>query len=722
MNSTVKIEHDIVLLGAGNANLQVVKWWGMQPLPSARLTLINDTPVVTYSGMIPGCIAGQYNPDELSVDLQRLCAVGDVRLVLAAATHVDTAARQVHLQDRMPLDYTLLSLNIGSQPLIPANDMLPDRQLSLKPLNSLLDRIEPHMARAEQGGEPFPIVVVGGGASAFEICLTLRRRLAGLANVSMQLVTRGERLLAGCAPAVSRSCAAALQALGVEACTDTEVVGGDAADLHLADGGRLPYALCVWATPAAPLPLIERSGFETDEKGFIRVHDSLDTVSDAAVFAVGDCASLASRPDLAKAGIFSVRAGPVLWENLQARIVDEPLQKYRPQSLFLFLLNCGDGTAVMSYGRLAGRGKWMFKWKDFIDRGWMRKFHEAYETPMAAADMDEMRCGGCGAKVGRTILERVLQRLEIPSHPDVFMGCGDGDDAAVLRLPDGKVQVQTTDFFRAFIDDPYLFGYIAATNATSDLYAMNATPFAAQAMVTVPFAGSAICESDLYQVLAGALRAFRESEVVLTGGHTSEATDFQVGFCMTGYAVEAELFRKDALSPGDRLVLTKPLGTGALMRAASQGVCRGDWYEGAVRGMMASNREAAVIFASHAVRACTDVTGFGLAGHLLEMLTASDAAARLNDELPLYDGYRAVVAKGIRSTLHEANAQASAHVCGDPGDWLFDPQTSGGLLAGVAPAAVDAVLGELHAAGLTAACVVGKVVESDGNPTITIGD
>ena len=168
-------------------------------------------------------------------------------------------------------------------------------------------------------------------------------------------------------------------------------------------------------------------------------------------------------------------------------------------------------------------------------------------------------------------------------------------------------------------------------------------------------------------------------------------------------------------------MLTKPLGTGALMRAASQGLCRGDWYEGVVRGMMVSNREAAEIFASHAVRACTDVTGFGLAGHLLEMLTASDAAARRNDELPLYDGYRSVVAKGIRSTLHDENAQASAHVCGDTGDWLFDPQTSGGLLAGVAPAAVDAVLGELHAAGLTAACVGGKVVESDGNPTITIG-
>jgi selenide,water dikinase len=717
MQTTTKIEHDIVLLGAGNANLQVVMWWGMEPIPATRLTLINETPVMPYSGMIPGAIAGHYERREIEIDVQRLCAVTGVRLILATATRIDTAQKQIHLKNRVPISYSLLSINIGSQPITPSFSGPPEKQLSLKPLHTLLDRIAAPIERASESSGPFPIVIVGGGASAFEIGLALRRRLADSTNVTFRLITRGERLLSGGPASVSRACTRALTQLDVDVQTGAGVCGGDRETLELQNGERIPYELCVWATAAAPLGIIEASEFEVDDRGFIRVHDNLITVTDNAVFAAGDSASLASKPNLPKAGVFSVRSGPVLWQNLQAKISGEPLELYRPQSLYLFLLNCGNGSAVMSYGSLAGRGGWAFKWKDFIDRGWMRKFHDTYSCGMQEAT--EMRCGGCGAKVGREILQRVLKRLEIPQHPDVVIGAG--DDAAVVRLPDGKVQVQTVDFFRVFIDDPYLFGRIAATNALSDVYAMNAEPSTALAVINLPYAESAIVESDLYQTLAGALAVFTAGGIALAGGHTAEAEELQLGFCVTGHAAEEALFRKDGLRAGDTLILTKALGTGALLRAAMMGRCTAEWSDAVVETMIRSNALGAEIFARHDVRAVTDVTGFGLAGHLLEMLDAAQLNARLTAEIPTLPGFAAVTAEGIYSTLHPANAEFANRLTGDPPDILFDPQTSGGLLAGVATTAAEDIVSELRTAGFADAAIVGNVTKHKTDQAISFG-
>jgi selenide,water dikinase len=335
-----------------------------------------------------------------------------------------------------------------------------------------------------------------------------------------------------------------------------------------------------------------------------------------------------------------------------------------------------------------------------------------------------MRCGGCGSKISSDVLSAVLKRLDIPDDPRVLLGCRAGEDAAVHRVrpelfgtdPERLVEVQTVDYFKAFVDDPYLFGRVAALNSVSDLYAMNARPFSALAIATLPYARGPIQEAQLYELLCGAVESLREAGVVLTGGHTTEGSELALGFAVTGFGEEGQLFQKGRLQPGDRLILTKPLGSGALLAAWMRGECRAAWFEPLVAVLLRSNAAAAAVFREIGVVACTDVTGFGLAGHLLEMLDASRVSARLSTaDVPLYRGFEEVVARGIVSSLHRDNAKVGCRVNGAAPAWLFDPQTSGGLLGAVAEPLVAGTLERLRQAGCAEAAVIGEVIPVEGD-------
>jgi selenide,water dikinase len=253
---------------------------------------------------------------------------------------------------------------------------------------------------------------------------------------------------------------------------------------------------------------------------------------------------------------------------------------------------------------------------------------------------------------------------------------------------------------------------------------MNARPFSALAVATLPYARGPVQEAQLFELLSGAVQSLRSLGVVLTGGHTTEGSELALGFAVTGYAEEDRLFQKGALRPGDRLVLTKPLGSGALLAAWMRGACRGIWLERLNAGMLQANDRGAEVFRNAGVVACTDVTGFGLAGHLLEMIDASRVSVRLlKSAVPLYPGFEEVVGGGIVSTLQRDNAKVACRIDGPQPlpAWLFDPQTSGGLLAGVKPEAVNDVLAHLREAGYADAAVIGEVLPPQGTgPAIVV--
>jgi selenide,water dikinase len=721
------IEKNVVLVGAGNAHLVFIKGLAMRPrgaLGSVAITLVSEAPVVRYSAMVPAHLAGDYSLDSITIDLVRLCSRLGVRLVTERVVRIDPLARRVMFANRPPLTFDVLSLGVGSLPACPAHLPPPERSWTMRPLGVLIQKIAALDQQLARSSQPFHLVVVGGGASGCELALALHRRLGKHTGFRLSLLQGNERLLPEFPPRVAEAFAREFAKRGIVHRLSSRVVDSQEGFLLLESGERVGFDTVLWATQAAAPPLLRESGLAVDEAGFLLVRETLQSQGDPAIFGTGDCVTFPAYPDLPRNGVHAVRQGAVLIDNVKSFLHEENPRPFRPQSHCLALLNTADGQAILTYGPVTWKSRWARLLKDRIDRRWIRMFAEL--TPMMSAGEDEkapveMRCGGCGSKISSDVLSAVLKRIPIPDDPRIVLGCRAGEDAAVHRVkpelfgaePERLLEVQTVDYFKAFIDDPYLFGRIAALNSVSDLYAMNARPFSALAIATLPYARGPIQEGQLYELLSGAVESLGRLGVVLTGGHTTEGSELALGFAVTGFAEEGRLFQKSNLQTGDVLISTKPLGSGALLAAWMRGECRAEWFERLLAGLLLSNGPAGEILARAGVTACTDVTGFGLAGHLLEMLDASRVSARLSErEVRLYPGFAEVVAKGIVSTLHRDNAKMSYRVQGKEPlpAWLFDPQTSGGLLAGVRPEEAGEVLADLQRAGYADAVIIGEVV------------
>jgi selenide,water dikinase len=732
---------EVVLVGGGHAHVQVLAALAMEPLPDARLTVVVDTPIAVYSGMVPGLVAGQYRRPDLEIDVAPLARRAGARLIIAAATGIDTKRRRIELADRPSIPYDVAAFDIGSTVVgldLPGvgEHALPTRPIAwfVAAVDELVD-----LARRTSGSEPFRIAVVGAGAGGVELAFTLDARLEREGcQPQITLLQSASRLLLGSPTSLVRRVERHARRRAIAIRTGARVEAVAAGRIRLADGDELAADAVVWVTGAAPHGVLSSSDLATDRRGFVSTRSTLQMVDHDELFAVGDCATLIEHPDTPKAGVYAVRQGPHLTDNLRRFLAGRPLEPYRPQRDFLTLLNLGDGSALGTKWGLSFEGRWVMRLKDRIDRAFMRRFQvlTAEGTPSpefidrpAMDSGDEMRCGGCAAKLGRRPLARALTRLPLPpSESVVEIGLSAPDDAAVWHTAAGARIATSVDLFSALTDDPYLVGRIAAVNALSDLWAKGATARVAQAIVALPeeLEGAA-AEETLFQVLAGARRELDGFGVTLAGGHTTTAP----GKLLVGFAVEGEIpsggriLRKGGLVPGDALILTKPLGTGVVFAADMRARASGRWIEAAAASMLRPNRPAARLAAELAASAATDVTGFGLAGHLVEMLSASGLGAELElATLPALPGALELLAQDVRSTFHADNAaQASAFAIAPAAErsarlaLLFDPQTSGGLLVGIAAERAERLLAELRAGGDEAAAIVGRVTppRTDGH-------
>ncbi len=719
--------HDLVLVGGGHTHIQVLKAWAMAPVASARLTVVVDRPVAIYSGMVPGLVAGQYRREDLEIDVWPLARRAGARAIAARAVAIDPRERRIALEGRPPVRYDTASFDVGS--MVGGLDLPGVREHSLptRPIADLVARTDELIARVRTLPRP-RIVIVGAGAGGVELAFALQARLEreGVRDGRVALLEAGPSVLPGYPRTTARRVEDNARARGIEIRCRARVAEVGRDHVRLETGERLDCDRLVWVGGAASLPLFGESGLPTDARGFVRVRSTLQVVGHDDLFAVGDCASLEGHADLAKAGVYAVRQGPALVHNLRARLRGSPLERYRPQSDFLSLLNLGDGRAIASKWGVSVEGRAMFRLKDWIDRRFVRRFQVLAPSGAVAPDFDrpatpgeEMLCGGCAAKVGESVLSRALERIGAPADSAVLLGLGERDDVAAVATPRGEVVVSTVDSFRAFTDDPYLVGKIAAVNAASDLWAKGALPRFALAQATIPDVAPEQAEEALYQVLAGARAALDPEQITLVGGHTTTGPELVVGFAVVGFAPVIEgLMRVGGLLPGERLILTKPLGTGALFQADMRGLARGAWVQAALRSMARPNAAASRVASEVSASAATDVTGFGLAGHLGQMLRASKASAVIDvRRLPLLPGVAELLARGIRSTSHEQNTRGrrgiriSADAAAHPAiEALFDPQTSGGLLFGVAPERADEAIERLHAGGDSAAAVIGEVM------------
>ena len=736
MTAGGEIRHDLVLVGGGHTHVQVLRAWAMRPVPGVRLTVVVDWPEAVYSGMVPGFVAGQYRREDLEIDVRPLALRAGARFIVTPAVGLDPRERLIHLAGRPPLRYDTAAFDVGSTVAGLALPGVREHALASRPIGRFVEHVEALVARARERGR-CRLVAVGAGAGGVELAFAFRARLEreGVREASVLLLESGPRVLAGYPAGTARRVEANARARGIEIRLGARVAEARASELVLADGQVVPFDALVWVTGAASLPLFHGAGVALDERGFVRVRRTLQLLEHEDIFAVGDCASLEGATDLAKAGVYAVREGPVLTANLRARLMGQPLEPYRPQRDFLSLLNLGDGRAIGSKWGVSFEGRWVFRLKDWIDRRFMARFQVLAAdgalapefAPLPAMPGAEVVCGGCAAKVGESTLSRALERLGVASDPSVVLGLGVPDDVAAVATERGEIVVSSVDGFRAFTDDPYLVGRVAAVNAASDLWAKGATPRWALASVEIPDLEPARAEETLYQTLAGARAALDADGITLVGGHTTSGAALHVGFAVHGTAPSADaLMRKGGVSPGERLILTKPLGTGVLFFADMRGRARGEWMEAAIASMVRSNAAAARVARALGATACTDVSGFGLAGHLGEMLRASKCAAILDlAALPLLPGAGALLARGDRSTFHPENAKSrralriDASAQAHPAlDILFDPQTSGGLLFAVPAERAEAALAALRTAGDGGAALIGEVTPPRGDQAL----
>ena len=729
MQQAVPIAQDLVLVGGGHAHVHVLKRFGMRTAPGVRVTLIARDVETPYSGMLPGYVAGHYGFDACHIDLGRLARFADARLIADEAIGLDRAARQVVCRAHPPIRYDIVSLDIGSTPRLEDVPGAAEHTIPVKPIAHFAARWEALLARAEDRGpnhHPIRLAIVGGGAGGVELALAAQYRLAGLLGDSpkVTLVT-GEDLLPSHNAAVRRRFASIFAERGIRAVTHNPVARVEPGHLIAADGAAIAFDEALWVTEAAGARWLAATGLPLDERGFVVIDEQLRSPADYAVFAAGDVATMPAH-QREKAGVYAVRAGPPLSDNLRRALAGRPLRRAVPQRRALALIGTGDGHAVASRGPFAASGKSLWRLKDWIDRRWMRRYTELPE--MADAGGETMRCGGCAAKVPAAVLARAVARLDAATCDSVAIGLASPDDAALLSFPGAPPLLQTVDFFRAMVSDPYLFGRIAATHALGDIYAMGGAPETALAIAAVPPGRPAIVEQDLFHMLKGGTEVLEAAGAVLVGGHSAEGAELALGFAVTGRTRPGYLLRKGGLRPGDRLILTKPLGTGVILAAEMRRRAAARHVKAAIATMLQPAAAASSCLLAHGATACTDVTGFGLLGHLLEMLTASDMDARLDPErIPTLDGALALLAGGLTSSLHDGNLSALAALDAgaiepDPalGALLIDPQTAGGLLAGVPCERAAVCLAELRRLGCRAGEIGVVVTRAGDRPRVAL--
>ena len=710
MTSPIPITRDLVLLGGGHTHALVLRKWAMQPLHGVQISLINPGVKAPYTGMLPGFVAGHYQRHELDIDLVRLARQAGARLIVDRAIGIDTDRQMVQLESRPEIAYDTLSVDIGITSFRPSVSDENRTILPAKPLGPFADSWATLVERVTTQAFAARIAIIGAGVAGVELALSMAYRLRKLGHPakSIQLIEASPAPMRELNASARRNLRAELEKAGIEVCLQ------QTADTLPAD-----IDFVVSAAGARPQAWLAETSLAL-ENGYICVDKHLKSINTPNVFAAGDCAHLTHAPR-PKAGVFAVRQAPVLFHNLQAELSGGALRSYTPQRDYLKLISKGRRSAVSDKWGIGVSGQWVWKWKDRIDQAFMLPFRQPIEMPAPGLpqnlatgvrslfEQQQKACGACGAKVGQSALMSGLNngKLETPH-----------DDAVITKTESGY-EVFSTDHLRAFNADPFILAKVAAIHALGDIWAMGALPNTVLANIILPPLAPQKQSAMIAEITSAANSVFALCDTQISGGHTSNGAELTIGFSISG-ATSRPPIRQNGARDGDVLVLTKPIGTGLILAAEMQQAVDGDMYLAALEQMLHPQHTASRLLASVAT-AMTDVTGFGLAGHVINILDASDIAANIDlDLVPLLTGTAHLNEIGLRSTLFPENARLRSRIesaLGDRMDVLFDPQTSGGLLASV-PAHIVSDLCAAFAAEGESIWQIGHIL--DGPPKLSV--
>ncbi len=645
----------IVLAGGGHSHALLLRSWAMRPhtRPSSQITLINRRSTTFYSGMIPGLISGHYSQKELEIDLRSLTRMSGVSLVIGEIVGLDLAKKQLLLADRPPKEFDVLSLDVGSETYIPEQFETksgPFEVMPIRPLEAALDWLK----REDNFLDSQGLTVIGSGLAAVEVALALRNRWP-------------DRLLSLSAyPShLSKTFIKILEVACVEIVSSQRPLSSSAL---LCTGSKAPDWLAM-------------SGLAVDVSGRILTSKTLQVIDQPSIFAVGDCGVIQSSPR-PPSGVWAVRSAQPLAQNLELLIKGMPLKKWAPQKYALKIIGFQSGSKS-SYAIAIWRG---FTLGPFRFLWWLKKtidlhFISLFKNDASSMTMEGNECRGCASKLSANTLKAALNDAGLS-----ILGSEPKDAVDIDPGLNTSNFLQSVDGFPALVSDSWLNGRITALHASSDLWASGADLVSAQSLVVLPKVSGGIQQELLAETLQGIQSALDPQEVKLIGGHTFEARSNAPKLINMGLEVSLAIngkidskngqLRKGPLLPGDALLISRPIGIGVLFAADMVGEVSPSYIENALNQLSKSQysifkqlmilRDNSSI--SNPVHACTDVTGFGLLGHLAEMIKETSKSLQKASknyssvrvilkaaDIPSLPGSLSLFERGYSSTLAPSN-------------------------------------------------------------------
>ncbi len=637
--------------------------------PSGMITLVNKASTTIYSGMFPGVLAGKYNLDEILIDLRSLASKAGVSFVLAEIEGIDPKKKKLLLAGRPEIEYSLLSLNIGAKTNLNFKSLIGggDRDLAvpIKPFSeSYKFIVDQDIHKDDPSAEPF--VIIGGGFAGIEIAFSLRKRWS---KRSIILKVKSARKL-------SKNLFKKLKDLKIQ------ITEKDQSILY-------PKLIC---TGNKSFEWIKDSGFAINKDERILTKNTFQVFNYPELFAVGDCAVIKDHPR-PSSGVWAVRSATPLAKNLENISKGLKLKKWKPQVKAIQLLDINssdkESKAFISWGQLMiGPFTFLSRLKESIDKKFVSKFYLIKDMYSEIFDKNEMiKCRGCAAKLAYNPLTSALQKLDlIESSKD--------DSIDIGLLNSSKTLIQSVDGFPSLISDPWLNGRLLAFHSCSDIWACGGSVVSAQTVVNLPSLSNDLQQELLFQVLEGINSALTIQGAKLIGGHTLESRKiseepFSLGIesslTVNGIVDDKKYFwSKGGMKKGDQILISRPLGTGIIFSAFMNGQVKPYILDSVLRKMNESqhhivnyiNQLKNIYPNSKIINACTDITGFGLLGHLSEMLESSNSyQLKMNldplkitldlDNIPVYDGVKELVDIGFESTLAPSNEIFLKNIEGD---------------------------------------------------------
>ncbi len=677
--------------------------------PAGMITLVNKESTTIYSGMFPGVLAGKYKIDKILIDLRTIASKAGVSFVMAEIEGIDLKKKKLLLVGRPEIEYSLLSLNIGTKTNLNSRSLIrrdKDLVVPIKPFSeSYKFIVAQDIHKDDSLAKPF--VIIGGGFAGIEIAFSLRKRWP---KRSILLKVKSGRK-------INKNLLRYLKDLNIEITQKNPSIS-------------YPRLIC---TGNKSYDWIKDSGLPIDKNGRVLTKKTLQVLNYPELFAVGDCGVIKHhfRPS---SGVWAVRSAKPLAKNLELISKGLKLEEWKPQRKAIQLLDINfankESKAFISWGGVVmGPYNFLSRLKELIDKKFISKFYLIKKIDSEMFSGTEMiKCRGCAAKLAFIPLKSALNKLDL-----IETSTDDSINIGILKS--SKTLIQSVDGFPSLVSDPWLNGRLLAFHSCSDIWACGGSVISAQSVVKLPSLQNHLQQELLFQLLEGINSALTIQGAKLIGGHTLESRkiseepfslDIESSLMVNGIIDEKKYFwSKGGMEKGDQILISRPLGTGIIFAAFMNGQIKPHLLDLVLKEMNRSqhyivnyiNQLTNINLHSKIINACTDITGFGLLGHLSEMLeSTNNDKLKKNleplkiilelDNIPVYDGVKELIDQGFESSLAPSNEIFLKNIDGDKNlrfdlvsnnffsnesfynkmlKILIDPQTCGPLVVSCSP-------------------------------------